>query len=114
VPVSNVKKDFNECIPNKAGFKGFGVTPDKINLNHSFKFKGEEHKLHHGSIVLAAITSCTNTSNPDVMVAAGLVAKRAVEKGLKYFFRYLELRVISRPVYLQVLVWSLSISTNPA
>jgi aconitate hydratase len=42
-----------------------------------------EHYLDHGSIVIAAITSCTNTSNPSVMIAAGLLAKKAVEKGLK-------------------------------
>ncbi len=47
----------------------FGVDPDRY--------------LDHGSIVIAAITSCTNTSNPSVMVAAGLVAKKAVEKGLR-------------------------------
>jgi len=40
-------------------------------------------QLHHGSVVIAAITSCTNTSNPSVMVAAGLLAKKAVERGLK-------------------------------
>ena len=40
-------------------------------------------KLTHGDVVIAAITSCTNTSNPSVMVAAGLVAKKAVEQGLK-------------------------------
>src|SRR5206468_4638114 len=44
---------------------------------------GVDCKLHHGSVVIAAITSCTNTSNPSVMIAAGLVAKKAVEKGLK-------------------------------
>src|SRR3712207_838801 len=44
---------------------------------------GEEFELDHGSVVIAAITSCTNTSNPQVMVAAGLLAKRAVEKGLR-------------------------------
>ncbi|MEK7314996.1 MAG: aconitate hydratase AcnA [Candidatus Eisenbacteria bacterium] len=44
--------------------------------------KGESFQLHDGSVVIAAITSCTNTSNPSVMVAAGLVAKRAVERGL--------------------------------
>ncbi len=43
---------------------------------------GTACKLHHGSVVIAAITSCTNTSNPSVMVAAGLVAKKAVEQGL--------------------------------
>ncbi|MFN2431876.1 MAG: aconitate hydratase AcnA, partial [Gemmatimonadota bacterium] len=44
---------------------------------------GEECRLHHGSVVIAAITSCTNTSNPSVMVAAGLLAKKAVERGLR-------------------------------
>jgi aconitate hydratase len=44
---------------------------------------GEEHEISHGAVVIAAITSCTNTSNPQVMVAAGLVAKRAVELGLR-------------------------------
>ena len=43
---------------------------------------GESFELHHGSVVIAAITSCTNTSNPAVMVAAGLLAKKAVERGL--------------------------------
>jgi len=41
------------------------------------------HHLHHGSVVIAAITSCTNTSNPSVMLAAGLLAKKAVERGLE-------------------------------
>lgn len=83
VPLSATKKDFNDCVPNKVGFKGFGIVPEKVNMEHKFKANGEEHTLNHGSIVLAAITSCTNTSNPDVLVAAGLVAKKAVEKGLK-------------------------------
>jgi aconitate hydratase len=43
---------------------------------------GQTHELHHGSVVIAAITSCTNTSNPSVMMAAGLLAKKAVERGL--------------------------------
>ena len=83
IPLSNVKKDFTDCVPNKVGFKGFGVPADKIKLNHSFKYNGENHSLQHGSVVLAAITSCTNTSNPDVMIAAGLVAKKAIERGIK-------------------------------
>ncbi|MEM9086504.1 MAG: aconitate hydratase AcnA [Pseudomonadota bacterium] len=44
---------------------------------------GKDHDIGDGDVVIAAITSCTNTSNPDVMIAAGLVAKKAVEKGLK-------------------------------
>src|SRR4029077_9382089 len=43
---------------------------------------GEDLELEHGSVVIAAITSCTNTSNPAVMIAAGLVAKKAIERGL--------------------------------
>lgn len=83
VPLSDVKNDFSKCVPNKVGFKGFGVPADKVNMEHKFKFNGEEHTLKHGSVVLAAITSCTNTSNPDVIVASGLLAKKAVEKGIK-------------------------------
>src|SRR5437867_6113585 len=49
----------------------------------SLTLAGAHHKLRHGSVVIAAITSCTNTSNPSVMVAAALVAKRAVERGLR-------------------------------
>src|SRR5206468_7875440 len=44
---------------------------------------GEPESLENGAVVIAAITSCTNTSNPSVMLAAGLVAKKAVERGLK-------------------------------
>src|SRR3989441_3143093 len=53
--------------------------PSHVNLT----LDGAQHKLRHGSVVIAAITSCTNTSNPSVMVAAALVAKRAVERGLR-------------------------------
>jgi len=47
------------------------------------EFRGERFKLKHGATVIAAITSCTNTSNPSVMIGAGLLAKKAVEKGLR-------------------------------
>jgi aconitate hydratase len=49
---------------------------------HSVRVAGEDYELEHGSVVIAAITSCTNTSNPQVMIAAGLLAKKAVERGL--------------------------------
>lgn len=49
----------------------------------TINYKGENYEFGNGSVVIAAITSCTNTSNPDVMLAAGLVAKNAVAKGLK-------------------------------
>lgn len=48
-----------------------------------YQYDGQTHRLKHGAVVIAAITSCTNTSNPSVMMAAGLLAKKAVEKGLQ-------------------------------
>jgi len=53
------------------------ATPVRVTMN------GDSFELEHGSVVIAAITSCTNTSNPQVMVGAGLLAKKAVERGLK-------------------------------
>lgn len=41
VPLSNVKKDFAECMPNKVGFKGFGVAPEKVNMEQKFTFEGK-------------------------------------------------------------------------
>jgi aconitate hydratase len=52
-------------------------------VKKSVPVKGEDYSLEHGSVVICAITSCTNTSNPSVMIGAGLLAKKAVEKGLK-------------------------------
>src|SRR5690348_4667239 len=57
--------------------------PPKQRTHVNLTIDGTDCKLQHGSVVIAAITSCTNTSNPSVMVAAGLVAKKAVERGLK-------------------------------
>lgn len=58
-----------------------------LSKDHSIETKyqvhSEDYKLGHGDLVIAAITSCTNTSNPSVMLAAGLVARKAVEKGMK-------------------------------
>lgn len=56
--------------------------PDRVELDVSVTLDGHEHTIQHGAVAIAAITSCTNTSNPAVMVAAGLVARRAVERGL--------------------------------
>jgi aconitate hydratase len=54
----------------------------KHQKKKEFDVKGESFKLRHGDVVIAAITSCTNTSNPSVLMAAGLLAKKALEKGL--------------------------------
>jgi aconitate hydratase len=61
--------------------KGLGVPANDVNL--SVKVEGKNYELTHGDVVIAAITSCTNTSNPSVLVAAGLVARKANAKGLK-------------------------------
>src|SRR6266496_3247091 len=71
VPLSKARESFEQALPSL-------IKPDK---GESKAASGNGH-LHHGSVVIAAITSCTNTSNPSVLIAAGLLAKKAVEKGL--------------------------------
>jgi aconitate hydratase len=82
VPLSDVKKDFDTALSAKLGFKGFGLKPEDLNSSCEITYEGEKYNLEHGSIVIAAITSCTNTSNPEVMLSAGLLAKKAMERGL--------------------------------
>jgi aconitate hydratase len=60
---------------------GSAAAPGKLATKA--KVAGSDHELTHGDVVIAAITSCTNTSNPSVLIGAGLLAKKAVEKGLK-------------------------------
>ncbi|GHC28642.1 aconitate hydratase A [Kushneria pakistanensis] len=55
---------------------------NSFNEDPNIEHRGHKFRLQHGAVVIAAITSCTNTSNPSVLMAAGLVAKKAVEKGL--------------------------------
>lgn len=69
------------ALPDMQRASELTVTDAKRSLDESFKSDGFE--MHHGDVVIAAITSCTNTSNPSVMLAAGLLAKKAAEKGLK-------------------------------
>lgn len=76
VNLSDLASQFKTSLPKPVAEEGFAVQ----NLDASVKVG--DTNLSHGSVVIAAITSCTNTSNPGVMVAAGLVAKKAVEKGL--------------------------------
>ncbi|MBL1226162.1 aconitate hydratase AcnA [Enterococcus sp. BWR-S5] len=73
IPLSKMKETFEKT------FKADDVQSEAISV----KLDGEEYKLKDGAVAIAAITSCTNTSNPHVMLSAGLVAKKAVEKGLK-------------------------------
>uniref|UniRef100_A0A5B7BK45 Aconitate hydratase n=1 Tax=Davidia involucrata TaxID=16924 RepID=A0A5B7BK45_DAVIN len=83
VPLKDMKADWHSCLDSKIGFKGFAVPKEEQNKVAKFSFHGQSAELKHGSVVIAAITSCTNTSNPSVMLGAGLVAKKACELGLE-------------------------------
>ncbi len=61
---------------------GFGVSPEEVGAKATAETAAARLRLKHGDVVIAAITSCTNTSDPFVMVGAGLLAKKALEKGL--------------------------------
>uniref|UniRef100_H2ZQT0 Cytoplasmic aconitate hydratase n=2 Tax=Ciona savignyi TaxID=51511 RepID=H2ZQT0_CIOSA len=82
VAVKAMKEDFTQCLTNKVGFKGFGIPADKLSSSVKFAYDGKEYTMSHGSVVIAAITSCTNTSNPTVMLGAGMLARNAVQAGL--------------------------------
>ncbi|KZV58506.1 hypothetical protein F511_23759 [Dorcoceras hygrometricum] len=83
VTIKDMKVDWHSCLDNKVGFKGFAVPKEQQEKVVNFTFHGQPAELRHGSVVIAAITSCTNTSNPSVMLGAGLVAKKACELGLE-------------------------------
>ena len=73
IALSDVKNTFTELLARPVAEDGFGVTEGV----------DDRDGITHGSVVISAITSCTNTSNPSVMIGAGLLAKKAVEKGLR-------------------------------
>ncbi len=76
VPLTESKKAFKEALPS---LMKSGDAAKKVAV----QMNGDKFELTHGSVVISAITSCTNTSNPSVLIAAGLLAKKATEKGLK-------------------------------
>ncbi|MGH9785384.1 MAG: aconitate hydratase, partial [Terriglobia bacterium] len=77
VPLRQSKPMFEKALPSLLAGKSVSA-PRSVKI----AFNGKGAELHDGSVVIAAITSCTNTSNPTVMLGAGLLAKKAVEKGL--------------------------------
>ncbi|QGH34648.1 aconitate hydratase AcnA [Gracilibacillus salitolerans] len=84
IPLSAMKKSFNEAITAPAGNQGFGLDASEFDKEVEIKHpNGRESVMKTGAVAIAAITSCTNTSNPYVMLGAGLLAKKAVEKGLE-------------------------------
>ncbi|MBC1397461.1 aconitate hydratase AcnA [Listeria fleischmannii] len=84
IPLSKMKETFQKSISAPAGNQGFGLEPDALKQSAKVVYgNGDESIMKTGSVAIAAITSCTNTSNPYVMLSAGLVAKKAVELGLE-------------------------------
>lgn len=84
IPLSQMKKEFNDAITAPQGNQGFGLEASELEKEATVQFQnGDSTTMKTGAIAIAAITSCTNTSNPYVLVGAGLVAKKAVELGLE-------------------------------
>jgi aconitate hydratase len=79
IPLSDIATTFDSLMQKPKTEGGYGKTAEELRRTYAVE-GGDE--LRHGSVVIAAITSCTNTSNPGVMIAAGLLAKKAVELGL--------------------------------
>mgnify|MGYP001814152268 FL=1 len=82
IALKDMKQSFNQSLTAPVGKTGFGLDSDAIRRVAVVKDNGHSSEISHGAVVIAAITSCTNTSNPSVMIGAGLVAKKAVERGL--------------------------------
>ncbi len=82
VPMSELKATFEKALIAPVKERGFELKPEAIATEATFGTNGGSMQMKHGAVVIAAITSCTNTSNPSVMVGAGLLAKKALEKGL--------------------------------
>jgi aconitate hydratase len=82
IPLREMKKSFTDSLTAPIGKTGFGLPPGELGKTAEVKADGESSQIGHGAVVIAAITSCTNTSNPSVMIGAGLLAKKAIEKGL--------------------------------
>jgi len=84
VDLKEMKHHFIDSLTHEAGLHGHGLASEKVNAEQYVKLSnGNDFTLLHGDVVIAAITSCTNTSNPSVMLAAGLLARNARAKGLE-------------------------------
>ncbi len=83
VLLSKMKPSFQTALKAPVAERGFGVAEAQLATRAPVSQNGDSVDIGHGSVVIAAITSCTNTSNPSVMLGAGLLAKKAVAKGLK-------------------------------
>jgi aconitate hydratase len=83
VPLTAMKTAFRQALTAPVKDRGFGLTEADLSRAATVEMRGERTQLHHGAVVIAAITSCTNTSNPSVMLGAGLLARKAAARGLR-------------------------------
>jgi aconitate hydratase len=82
IALSDMKTAFGDTLTAPTSERGFALSGDALGNTATVSDNGNSYQVGHGVVVIAAITSCTNTSNPSVMLAAGLLAKKAAEKGL--------------------------------
>ncbi len=82
VALGGAKQAFKNALVAPVVQRGYGLTEEQVRRVVPVRFNGTSAEIGHGAVVIAAITSCTNTSNPSVMIGAGLLAKKAVERGL--------------------------------
>lgn len=83
VDLSSMKTHYIESLTHELGHHGHGLAQEDLSKGAMVERNGEVYDLNHGDVVIAAITSCTNTSNPGVMLAAGLLARNARKHGLE-------------------------------
>ena len=81
VSLSEMKSHWRASLNAETGHQGHGIDPSRNSDSSPIEERGCD--LNHGDVVIAAITSCTNTSNPSVMIAAGLMARNAISRGLQ-------------------------------
>lgn len=83
IELTAAKEEFQASLVRETGVRGFGLDESELEKSAVVQFSDHEETIKTGHVAIAAITSCTNTSNPYVLMAAGLLAKKAVEKGLR-------------------------------
>ena len=83
VDLTNMKSHFLASLTHDLGHHGHGLSKEDLSKSAIVERNGQTYDLNHGDVVIAAITSCTNTSNPGVMLAAGLLARNARKHGLE-------------------------------
>jgi aconitate hydratase len=83
VALSQMKTAFRQALTAPVKERGFGLGAGELSRTAAVKMNGDKADIGHGAVIIAAITSCTNTSNPSVMLGAGLLARKAAARGLR-------------------------------